>query len=123
PDPQAAEAQWDELFKHKRRQQERLQRAFEERRSRGEEDEQAFEKALDDLGPEAPGEDAAPADETWRDEQEPLAGAPDDETVPEGVDSGDGAEDEAFDIDDKRHPLLKRAMEFLKHLHTAFRDA
>src|SRR5262249_54433295 len=42
PNAEAAEALWDEMFTHNRRQQERLERAIEERRHRGEEDEEAF---------------------------------------------------------------------------------
>jgi hypothetical protein len=75
PDQDATEAQWDELFKHNRRQQERLQRALEERRSQGEDDETAFEDALHDLGLEVPGEESPSDDEPWdEDAQEPAAG-------------------------------------------------
>ena len=91
-DPEATEALWDEMFKHNRRQQERMQRAIEERRSRGEDDDEAFEHALDDLALETPGE-------------------------------GDKAPDPFEAEDDERHPLLKRAMDLLHHLHTVFGDA
>src|SRR5205823_5414698 len=64
-DPEATESAWDEMFKHNRRQQERLQRAIEERRSRGEEDETAFENALDDLALDIPCEESEPAGEAW----------------------------------------------------------
>jgi hypothetical protein len=124
-DPEANEALWDEMFKHNRRQQERLQRAIEERRSRGEED-QAFEHALEDLGLEVPGEDSEEADEPWRDEQEPFA-APDVGDNGQDRASGwaDGPEDAAWPADDAdpfgpRHPLLQRATEVLKDLHNIF---
>src|SRR5262249_51638822 len=67
-DPEATEALWDKLYKHNRRQQERLQRALEERRSRGEDEDRAFEKALDDLGLEAPDEESGAADEQHEDQ-------------------------------------------------------
>lgn len=119
-DPEAAEALWDELFEHNRRQQERLQRAIEERLGRGEDDESAFANALHDLGLEVPGEEPGEEDEPWREEQEPSDGA----AVPDEAGSGDGDEEEdPLEAEEERHPLLQRAMDLLKHLHAAFRDA
>jgi hypothetical protein len=117
PDPEATEALWDEMFKHNRRQQERLQRAFEEGRGRGEDDEEAFEDALEDLGLEAPDEESEPDDEPWRDDEpEPFA----DEAVADAAES----DDEPFRAeDDERQPLLERATELLEHLHTTFGGA
>jgi hypothetical protein len=116
-DPEATEALWDELYKHNRRQQERLQRALEERRSRGEDEDRAFEKALDDLGLEPPDEEPGAADEQYE-EQEPFA-----EAVPNDAGSGE-AEDAPFaTVEEDRHPLLRSAMDVLKHLHAVFRDA
>jgi hypothetical protein len=121
PGPEATEAHWDEMFKHNRRQQEYLQRALEERRARGEE-EGAFEKALNDLGLEAPGEEAD--DEPWREEQESFAGPLDGETVPDeaGVEEGD-EEGAPFQTRAERHPLLNSALGLLRDLHAVFRDA
>jgi hypothetical protein len=115
PDPEATEALWDELFKHNRRQQERLQRSLGERLGRGEDTGEAFENALDDLGLEVPGEESWHEDEAWcDDEPEPSAG-------PDHNGSGDG-EDHPFGAeDDERPPLLERAMDLLKHLYTVFR--
>jgi hypothetical protein len=116
PSPEATEKAWDEMFKHNRRQQERLQRSLEERRASGEEDEEAFEKALGDLGLEPP----EPADEPW-DEEEPFA-------EPSGdIDLGDeegqaDEEDEPFGGAKERHPLLERATDLLMSLHEVFRN-
>ena len=120
-DPDADEALWDEMFKHNRRQQERFQRALEERQGCGEDDDRAFEGALDDLGLEVPGEDSGPEDEPWRDDdEEPFADAA-------GPDEADAAEDDEADpfaaAEEERHPLLERAMDLQKRLHTVFRDA
>ncbi len=125
PDPKATEALWDEMFKHNRRQQEWLQRAIEERRSRGEDDETGFEHALSDLGLEIPGEEPCDADEPWRDdEQDSFAGPLDFEIAADdlGVEDGD-EEDAPFPAGNERHPLLTAATDLLKDLHTVFRDA
>lgn len=120
PDPEATEALWDELFKHNRRQQERMQRALEERRSRGEHDEAAFEHALNDLGLEIPGEEAEPADEAWRDDEQESFTEPFDSAAAAEEGDDEGA---PFGADDERHPLLQRAQDLLQDLHAAFRDA
>ena len=52
--PEVIEKQWDELFKQNRRQQERLQRAIEELRSRGVDDETALRDALREVVPDQP---------------------------------------------------------------------
>jgi hypothetical protein len=119
PDPDATEALWDEMFKHNRRTQERMQRAIEERLSRGEDVGEAFDNALSDLGLGAPDEEPEEEGEPWQDAgEEPLG-----ELVE--VSSGDGGEAEnSFGAeDDERHPLLERAMDLLQHLHTVFRGA
>ena len=67
-DPEATEKLWDELSKHNRRQQERMQRAIEERRSRGVDDETAFREALRDVVPDRPDEETERSDEPWRDD-------------------------------------------------------
>jgi hypothetical protein len=110
PDPEVAEALADEMFKHNRRQQERLQRAFEERRSRGEDEDTALEGALDDLGLEDPDEESGPADEIMHEEPEPFANALDDDAA-------------ANEVEEEQDPLLKAAMDLLVHLHGLFRDA
>jgi hypothetical protein len=121
PDPETTEKEWDEMFKHNRRQQERLERSMEERRSRGEDDDKAFENALDDLALEIPGEESE--DEPWRDEEkEPFAGSFEGEE--QAIDAEIGSEEDApFERDDERHPLLNSSMDILKDLHTTFRQA
>jgi hypothetical protein len=119
PDPDETETLWDEMFKHNRRQQERLQRALEERASRGEDDEPAFEESLRDLGLEVPGDEPEATDEPWRrDEPEEFAGGSDefepDRTEPEN--GGDGEDP----FGEERHPLLQRATHLLMRLHAAF---
>jgi hypothetical protein len=103
PGPEETEALWDELYKHNRRQQERLQRALEERQAGGEDDESAFEQALDDLGLEAPDEEAGPADEAW--------------------DEGPGEEVAPLPAKREKHPLLERAMALMVRLRKVFPDA
>jgi len=118
-DPDATEAEWDEMFKHNRRQQERLQRAIEERLARGEPEETAFENALEDLGLEPPGDPTELADEPWDQGEEPFTESPGEADL----DDGDAYDDEQVDdpFGKERHPLLKAAMDLLKHLHDVFR--
>jgi hypothetical protein len=66
-DLETTEALWDEMFKHNRRQQERLQRALEERRGNGEDDDAAFLNAMDDLALDLPDEDGE--EEQWDEEE------------------------------------------------------
>jgi hypothetical protein len=103
PSPEQTEALWDELYKHNRRQQERLQRALEERRAGGEDDESAFQQALDDLALEAPDEEDGPADEAW--------------------DEGPGEVEAPVAPKREKHPLLERAMALMVRLKRAFANA
>jgi hypothetical protein len=112
PDVDETEARWDELFKHNRRQQERLQRAIEERRSSGQDDETAFEDAMGDLGLEDPGEE----DEAYDGSREESFAAPDEIGFQEKEEDTSPAEE------DERQPLLERAMDLLKRLRDVFRD-
>jgi hypothetical protein len=105
PDPEATEALWDELFKHNRRQQERLQRAIEERRALGEDEDEVFEKALSDLGLDVPDE------EPGEDDFEPPAPEVDEPEFP------------SFEAEKEEHPLLERAQSLLLRLHGLFRRA
>jgi hypothetical protein len=112
PDPETTEALWDEMFKHNRRQQEGMQRAIEERRSRGEDVDQAFENALSDLGLETPDETEAETEEWSEDAEDPFAGAIEEEDeLTEATGSREA---------DERHPLLERAMDLLHYLHKLF---
>lgn len=107
PDPDATEARWEEMFKHQRRQQERLQRALEERLARGEDYDTAFENALGDLGLEPPDGEPDSADASWQDE------------APEPFADPDVAACETKE----RPPLLQSALDLLHRLHRLFRDA
>jgi len=118
-DREADEALAEELFKHNRRQQERLLRALEEWQARGEKDEE-----LDDLTREFCGEEPEPDGEPW------LTGEQDSFAFSSGEGSPEAAEDENADLDDaamrteqERPPLLERGLELLRSLHTAFHDA
>jgi hypothetical protein len=113
PDPDAIEAMWDELFKHNRRQQERLQRAIEERLSRGEEDDSAFDNALGDLGLDVPEEESGPAEEDGPEEAEPFAELPDSDADPDPV---------PLEATRERHPLLQAAMGVMERLDTLFHE-
>jgi hypothetical protein len=120
-DFEADEALWDELYKHNRRQQERMQRALEERRAAGEADDDAFENAMSDLGLDFP-EDEAEPDEEWQNEIDDRFA----ESLAMGDDS-DAAEPKSEDPftseDEERHPLLAQATKFLAQLHVIFRGA
>jgi hypothetical protein len=121
-DPEATEALWDDMFKHNRRQQEWIQRSIEERRSRGEDDDKAFEHALEDLGLEIPGEEPGARDEPWRDDEEESFAEPfDSESTPYDAEVEEGGEEDD-PVEDERHPLLKDAMDLLKDMHTVFHN-
>jgi len=123
PDPDATEALWDEMYKHNRRQQERMERSIEERRSRGEDDDSAFDNAMMDLGLEIPGEDEG--DEASSDE-EPESFDDQfeiDDALDEATANETSEEDDPFATEEERHPLLVRASDLLHELHTAFRQA
>jgi hypothetical protein len=126
----ANEALWDAQFKENRRKQERLQRAIEERRGRGEDPEGAFEAALRDEGiidlPEEPwpdDDDGSDADSElednadWRESLvEPLG---DEQSADEQELCGD--ENDPFNRSD-RHPLLGRVMDLLMQIHDLFKN-
>jgi hypothetical protein len=124
-DPQLMEKQWDERFKHNRRQQERIQRAIEERRSRGGDVESAFRDALREVLAEPSDEDSDAIDEPWRDDEhlsfdESLADKDADEDA--GLTE---AEDEPFETREsakERHPLLQKAIDLLLRIDSVFRD-
>ncbi len=125
PDPDAAEKLWDEITKQNRRQQERLQRAIDELRSRGADAETALREALHEVVPDAPDEEETDDfDAPWRDEEHAAFGE-----SPEEIDADDDStfqdsEDDPSDIGQKeRHPLLQEAMDLLVRLDKVFRDA
>ena len=103
-DPEATEKLWDEISKHNRRQQERMQRAIEERRSRGADVETAFQDALRDVVPDVPDEETERSDEPWTDDEHPPFGESlEDEAAAEGAGFRE-ANDNQFDAEDTRTP-------------------
>jgi hypothetical protein len=118
-DAKAAELAWDEIFKHNRRQQERLERALEDRLSQGEDEEQALANALDDVVPEIPGDESDSADEIWHNDEDDPPRASDEA----GSDECDEHDALIAAASDERHPLLQQAMDLLHDLHAIFRDA
>ncbi len=122
-DPEAAEALWDEMFKHNRRRQEQMQRAIEERRARGETDDEAFDHSLEDVGIVVPDEETDSEEEPWDAAADSLPEPePDDDAWKAGL-SQVGDEGDPFPDEDDRHPLLKCAMDLLIDLRTVFRGA
>ncbi len=119
PDAEAAEKQWDELYKHSRRQQERLQRAIEELRSRGLDHQTAFQEAMREIVSELPEDEPEVPDEPWRDDDD------DDQASLESleddiVEHGAGFDDDSDDGPFKRHPLLQKATDFFVRLDKLF---
>ena len=122
-DPEATEKLWDELTKQNRRQQERLQRAIEERRRRGLEEETAFRDAAG-RGTDLPDGEPDRFDEPWHDDVDSrFADSSADSTTRE--DAGIWQEDEEpFEVEEEpRHPLLQRAMDLLLRLDSIFPDS
>jgi hypothetical protein len=122
-DPVATEKLWDEIAKRNRRQQERLQRAIDERRGRGLDEETALRDALEDVVPDLPDDGAERSDEPWcDDEPPPFTGSLADEAA--GQDAGfPGADDTSFEaVEEECHPLLRRATDLLVRLDSVFRD-
>jgi hypothetical protein len=123
-DPEAAEKLWDQLAKHNRRQQERLLRSIEERRSRGVDMETALRDAIRELVPDVPDEEAQESGGPWIDDEP----APFDESL-EGDLLGEGAvfpavDDDPFEAEEEeRHPLLQRATDLLIRMDAIFCDA
>lgn len=130
------EAQWDASFKEQRRKQERLHRAIEERRARGDETADALENAMRDEGMiDLPGEPSL--SEVAREMFEALADDEDDKDEPwrESLPEDAFQTDECFDSDedppdestwddedpddwpdDEHHPLLERVMDLDQRL-------
>jgi hypothetical protein len=122
-DPEATEKLWDEISKHHCRQQERMQRAIEERRSRGVDAETAFRDALREIVPDGPDEETEQPGEPWCDDEHArLGGSLQDETAGEGASLREAGGDRFDSEEEERHPLLRQAMDLLGHLDTLFRD-
>jgi hypothetical protein len=121
--PEATERLWDQISKHNRRQQERVQRALGERLNRGLDDETAIQDALRDVVPElADGEDE-PLDEPWPEQvQPPFDGSPADVAAAAGT-GFSAANDNSFEAqEEERHPLLQKAMDLFKRFDSLFHD-
>jgi hypothetical protein len=119
-DPETTEKRWDELSKHNRRQQERMQRAIDERRSRGLDDATAFRDALRDIVPDLPDDETERFDEPWRDDEHPPVG---ESLADDGARFGEEGDDPFEAEAEKCHPLLQRAMDLLVRFHSLFGDA
>ncbi len=116
------EAQWDASFKEQRRKQERLHRAIEERRARGDETGDALLGAMRDEGmidlpgepslsdalremTEAVEEEEGEEDEPWR------------ESLPDALREADEEASDDWLGDDESHPLLERVMDLNARLY------
>jgi hypothetical protein len=117
PDAEATEKQWDELYKHNRRQQERLQRAIEELRSRGLDHKTAFQEAMREIVPELPEDEPEPPEEPWRDDDDQASFESLEDDI---VEHGTGFDDDSDDEPAARHPLLQKATDFFVRLDTLF---
>jgi len=100
-----------------------MHRAIAERRSRGGDNEAAFQDALRDVVPGVPDEETELSDEPWRhDEHASFGQALEDETAGRGG-GLQGADDDPFEAEEEeRHPLLQQAMDLWKRLDTLFRE-
>jgi hypothetical protein len=116
-DPEAVEKQWDELSKHNHRQQERLQRAIEERLSRGLDAEIAFREALKDVVPSGFDAESDQSEEPWLDDDRTTFGESfEDEAAVDDTGFRDARED-CFEIEEQeRHPLLQHFDELFRVL-------
>lgn len=123
-DPDTTEKQWDEMYKHNRRQQERLQRAIEEGRRRGLDDETALRDAMREVVPGVPDEEIEQFDESWRDDEDVSLSKALGEDAAEIATGLRGADDDPFETQKReRHPLLQKAMDLLLRLDTVVPDA
>jgi hypothetical protein len=122
-DPAATEKLWDVISKHNRRQQERMQRALAERRSRGLDHETALRGAPEEVVPDLPGDETGRLQGLWRDDEHPpFAESLADEAAGEGAGLPE-AVDDSFKADEgEHHPLLQQAMNLLERLDSLFRD-
>jgi hypothetical protein len=122
-DPEATEKTWDELSKHNRRQQERIQRAIEERRSRGLDKETALRQAIGDVVQHRPDEQTEGFGAPWRSEDHPPFGeSGGDDPAGEGAGFRETDDDSFAAEEETRHPLLQRAMDLLVGLDSIFPD-
>jgi hypothetical protein len=122
-DPVATEKMWDKMFKQNRRQQERMQRALDELRSRGVDDETALREAFRHVVPDPPAEEIEQFEDPWCDnEREGFGGSLGGEAA-DDTDAFREADGEGFNAeDDKRHPLLQQAMDLMVRLATFLPD-
>jgi hypothetical protein len=121
--PEVTEKQWDELFKQNRRQQERLQRAIEELRSRGVDAATALRDAMREVVPETPDEETEGPDEPWHDDEHVSFGqSPADEALGEGAGATEAGDDGFTADDDERHPLLQQVTDLFVRLGAIFPD-
>ncbi|MGP0062223.1 MAG: hypothetical protein ACLQGP_01305 [Isosphaeraceae bacterium] len=116
-DPEAMEKLWDELSKSNRRQQERIHRAIDERRSRGLDDATAIREALRDILPAPPDDETERSGEPWRDDEHP----PFVESLTDWDADIVEADDGPFEAEEETsHPLLQKAIDLLEQISTTF---
>ena len=115
-DADATEKQWDELYKHNRRQQERLQRAIEELTSRGLDHKTAFEQAMREIVPELPQDDREPAEASSLEDDQDSFESLEDDIAGQGTRFDESDEDTPVE----RHPLLQKATDFYVGLDKLF---
>ncbi len=113
------EAQWDAEFKEQRRKQERLHRAIEERRARGDETGDALLAAMRDEGIiDLPGEPSlSEAVREMLDAVEDEQDEPWRESLPDAIREPDEDASDDWLGDDEPHPLLERVMDLNKRLY------
>jgi hypothetical protein len=113
------EAQWDAEFKEQRRKQERLHRAIEERRARGDETGDALLAAMRDEGLiDLPGEPSfSEAVHELLEAEEDEHDEPWRESLPDAIRDADEDATNDWLGDDEHHPLLERVMDLNKRLY------
>jgi hypothetical protein len=121
--PEVTEKHWDDLFKQNRRQQERLQRAIEELRSRGVDAETALREAMREVVPPSPDEETDEPDEPWHDDEHVSFGqSAEDVAEGEGAGATEAGDDGPTADEDERHPLLQQATDLFVRLGAIFPD-
>jgi hypothetical protein len=115
-DADATEKQWDELYKHNRRQQERLQRAIEELTSQGLDRMTAFEQAMREIVPQLHEDEVEASEEQWLDDDQDSFEPLEDDLAGQGT----GFDESDDDAPAERHPLLQKATGFFVGLDKLF---
>ena len=115
-DAAATEKQWDDLYKHNRRQQERLERAIAELTSQGLDHMTAFEQAMREVVPQLHEDDVEASEEPWLDDDQDSFEPLEDDLAGQGT----GFDESDDDAPAERHPLLQKATGFFVGLDKLF---